>query len=98
MKPNERERYRSESQCSLAQDLLQVQASTQKSELLILGGCWHPVAPKNGLRSLALKISITVIEESKPCFFDPNVLERNQHANILRQDLSTSSRSYDRLF
>lgn len=62
------------------------------------GGCWYPVAPKTGLRSLALKIFITIREESKSCYFDPNVLERNQHADILRQDLSTSSRSYNGLF
>lgn len=47
-------------------------------------GCWYPVVPKI-LRSLALKISITIREESKPCYFDTNVLERNQHADILRQ-------------
>lgn len=47
-------------------------------------GCWYPVVPKI-LRSLALKISITIREESKPCYFDTNVLERNQHSDILRQ-------------
>lgn len=55
MKPNERERYHSESQCSLAQDPLQVQASTQKSELLILRGLLVSCGPQDWTEKSSFK-------------------------------------------
>lgn len=55
MKPNERERYRSESQYSLAQDLLQVQASTQKSELLIPRGLLASCGPQEWTEKSSFK-------------------------------------------
>lgn len=55
MKSNERERYHSESQCSLAQDLLQVQANTQNSELLILGGLLVSCGPQDSIEKPSFK-------------------------------------------